>query len=198
MLRKVPAITILCVAIAQLLMPSTALAHETRKLGKYQLVVGFINEPALVDEPNGIDLRITNVETNQPVEGVDKTLKAEVIFGSKVQAAELRARFGSPGAYTSNIIPTKAGTYTFHFTGNIEGLSIDERFESGPGRFNDVQPKDDLQFPDKQPSIATLAQRAASSEQEAGNSRLFGIAGLVLGAVGTFAGLASLRRRGNP
>jgi hypothetical protein len=145
--------------------PSAA-AHERRTMaGKYTFVVGFINEPALVEEPNGIDLRITNVQTNEPVEGAEKTLKADVAVGGQTKTFELRARFGQKGAYTADLFPTKTGTWTFHFYGTLEGTAVDEKFESGPGRFNDVQAKTDLQFPAKQPSIGELAQQVQQAGQ---------------------------------
>lgn len=47
-----------------------ASAHESRTVAeKYRFVVGFITEPALLEQPNGVDLRSTNTQTNQPVEG---------------------------------------------------------------------------------------------------------------------------------
>jgi hypothetical protein len=200
-----------------------ASAHERRTVaGKYTFVVGFINEPALLEEPNGIDLRITNAQTNDPVEGVEKTLKADIIVGGQTKTAELRARFGMKGAYTADLIPTKTGTWTFRFYGTVEGASVDERFESGPGRFNDVQPKSDLQFPAKQPSIGELAQQvqkggqpAEAAAQPAGASPAdvqhaldkatsarntavgFGIAGIAVGVLGVLlAAYALISRRG--
>ena len=165
-------ISLLAVGLAALallgpLSPS-ARAHERRTVaGKYTFVVGFINEPALLEEPNGIDLRITNAETNEPVEGVEKTLKADVTVGGQTKTFELRPRFGQRGAYTADLIPTKTGTWVFRFHGEIEGTRIDERFESGPGRFNDVQPKTDLQFPVQEPSIGELAQQLQRPGQPA-------------------------------
>src|SRR5262245_47665316 len=76
-----------------------ALAHERRMVGKYQLVVGFINEPAYVNQVNGIDFRVTNTDTSKPVEGLEKTVKAEVIVGGKNLPVNLATRFGQPGAY---------------------------------------------------------------------------------------------------
>ncbi len=45
---------------------------------------------------------------------------------------------------------------------------MDERFESGPGRFNDVQPKSDLQFPVQLPTLGELAQRRAGTPEAPG------------------------------
>jgi hypothetical protein len=161
----------LVAALALLLLSgtSTASAHERRTVaGKYVFVVGFLNEPPLVEEPNGIDLRVTNAQTNEPVEGLEKTLKAEIIVGDQKKTVDLRARFGQKGAYTADIIPTKAGTWVFRFFGTVEGTPVDERFESGPGRFNDVQPKSDLQFPVQLPTLGELAQRRAGTPEAPG------------------------------
>lgn len=160
----------LVAALALLLLNGTspAAAHERRTVaGKYVFVVGFLTEPALVEEPNGIDLRVTNAQTNEPVEGLEKTLKAEIIVGDQKKTVDLRARFGQRGAYTADIIPTKPGTWVFRFFGTVEGTPVDERFESGPGRFNDVQPKSELQFPVTLPTIGELAQQRASAPEAA-------------------------------
>ncbi len=39
----------------------TAIAHEHREVadGQYELTVGFLNEPAFVNQQNGLDLRGT-------------------------------------------------------------------------------------------------------------------------------------------
>src|SRR5690606_32924961 len=36
-----------------------ASAHERRAVGDYEIVIGFLNEPAIVEEPNGLDLRVS-------------------------------------------------------------------------------------------------------------------------------------------
>src|SRR5579875_2828190 len=55
------------VLIALVVLPGIASAHETRVVdGKYKFVVGFLNEPAIVDQPNSIDLTVTDASTGQP------------------------------------------------------------------------------------------------------------------------------------
>ena len=177
--------------VVTLLSLDIAMAHERRTLGKYQLVVGFLNEPAYLNQMNGIDLRVTNTETNKPVEGLEKTVKAEVIVGGKTLAVNLASRFGQPGAYAGYFMPTKPGAYIFHFVGDIEGLKFDEKFESGPGRFGEVEDTAALQFPEKlaDPSGATAqikaAQDAAASAQTLAYVALaVGVIGVILGALG--------------
>lgn len=85
--------------------PDTALAHERRKVGKYELRVGFLEEPALVGQLNPIILVVTNTETTQPIEGLQQTLDAEITSGGKTMPVSLRPRFGQPGNYLADAFP---------------------------------------------------------------------------------------------
>ncbi|MBI2322865.1 MAG: hypothetical protein HYU88_12445 [Chloroflexi bacterium] len=87
------------------LFPGQVLAHERRPVaGKYQLVVGFLNEPAFAGQMNGIDLRVTvPAEGDKPIEGLEKTLKATVIRRSSLGRAasttcKRSSRCSSPSA----------------------------------------------------------------------------------------------------
>jgi hypothetical protein len=178
------------------LVPGPALAHERRDVGKVQFVVGFIGEPALVGEPNGIDLRITDRATGSPVEGAEKTLKAAVAFGGgQPKEFPLKARFGMKGAYTADLIPTRAGSYVFTFTGTVGDEPVNQRFESGPGRFNDVADATDLQFPEKVPYAGDLARQTRTIDASVGQASVLGYLGAGLGAVAILIGLAALLRR---
>ncbi len=178
-----------------LLVAQSASAHERRTVGKYEFVVGFINEPAYVNQPNAIDLRVTNTETKNPVEGLEKTVNAEVIFGGKTMPVQLRTRFGQPGAYAGDFFPTKAGTYIFHFTGSIEALKIDEKFESGPGRFNDVQDTTPLQFPEKLADPVAAAAQLKAAQDAASRAQTVAYVGVTLGVLGVILGALGLRRK---
>ena len=68
-----------------------------------------------------------------PVEGLEETLKAEVIFGDQTMELPLTARFNTPGAYESVFFPMKPGDYTFRIYGTIDGTEIDESFTSWTG-----------------------------------------------------------------
>ena len=194
-------------ALLPLAAPAMALAHERRSVGPYTFVVGFISEPALLGQPNGIDLRISNAADSSPVEGAEKSLKAAIAFGGgQPKEFPLRTRFGMPGAYTADLIPTKPGSYIFTFTGTIEGVTINQRFESGPGRFNDVEDTAKLQFPEAVPAPAQLAgtvktaqdqaqaadARTSAAESQIGQARAFGIAGTIVGLIGLAVGVAAL------
>ena len=165
-----------------------ALAHERREVGRYTLVVGFLNEPALADQPNGVDLRVTNTETKEPVNGVEQSLSVEVMAGGRTLPLKLRAVFGQPGKYAADFVPTRPGQYTFRFVGHIEGTPVDQRFESGPGRFNDVESVAGLQFPERGISTVEASQQLQALQAQAAQAQLVGFAGLAVGILGLLAG----------
>ena len=82
MFRVLNAISAIVVVIASMLISSGhAHAHESRNLGPYQVEVGWLNEPAFAGQVNGLDLSVIDTRTKQPVEGLEKTLTAEVAAG---------------------------------------------------------------------------------------------------------------------
>ena len=149
------------------LAPSTADAHERRQVGPYTLVVGFQGEPAYIEEPNGASLTVSRAD-GQPVEGLEKTLKVEVTTGGDSRTLELKRVFNRPGAYVAEFIPTKTGSFAFRFFGKIEDLDVNERFESGPNRFDDVKAKKDLEFPLAVPTNGELAAQVQQARPAEG------------------------------
>jgi len=182
--------------LVSLLLPGIASAHEQRDVGQYHFVVGFLSEPAISDQMNGIDVTVTTTADKKPVEGADKTLKAEVIVGgnAKSMPISLQSRFGMPGKYAGYFMPTATGSYIFHFTGTIDGATVDQRFESGPGRFDDVQPLAPLQFPQKLSDPAILQTQVAEAQSAASQGRMLGIAGVIVGLLGLAVGAASFAK----
>ncbi len=174
---------------------SKAFAHEHREVGKYEFVVGFLNEPAFEGELNAMSVRITNVETKQPVENLEKTLKAQLIFGAEQRDMQLTPVFRDPGHYKAHFYPTKSGAYTFRFFGDIEGTQIDEKFTSKPGGFNEVQAPAELQFPAQVPANAELNTQLAAAQNAVRTATLLGSGGLILGLVSLVLALMALRGR---
>lgn len=177
---------VLGVALTMAVGVGAALTHESRDVGEYTLVVGFLDEPVYAGLKSGLDLRISAGET--PVEGAEATLEAEVTFGDQTRALEISPSFGEPGAYRSVFFPTAAGSYTFRIFGEIDGTAIDESFTSGPDTFGDILDTAGGQFPVVYPAIADLARDA---EAGAGAATMATIA-LGLGAAGLLAGLVAL------
>ena len=171
---------------------NVALGHERRTVGPYTFVVGWLNEPAYVGLMNSLDLTVTETSGGKAVEGLDQTLKADVTFGGTgtSQPLTLAARFGQPGKYTGYVMPTKVGDYTFHITGTVGTMSIDQKFESGPGRFGSIESTDALQYPARVVSNSDLAGRLDSMQTLV-------IAGIVIAGLAFLASVGGLvmRRR---
>jgi hypothetical protein len=203
-----------------------ASAHEHRAVGNYELTVGFLNEPALLNEPNGLSLEVMFFadgvaeedaaegehaeEEGEPVEGLEETLQAEVIVGGGANTKELQleAAFGEPGAYEGMFIPTLAGDYTFHIFGEIDGTPVDESFDSGPETFSSVESLEDLEFPNTVADPATLSSTVADLQAQVDSidsggsssdstARTLGAVAIVAGLLGLGAGsFAALKRSG--
>ena len=190
---------------------STASAHETREVeGEFQFVVGFMNEPAYVNEINGLDLRISYLNGGgdsqdeqegddhddngdshpsdaAPVENAEATLRVQVQYGDETRELDLRGVWGQPGHYTADVIPTQTGTYNFQIVGEIDGVEVNEIFRGSPDTFSEVESRDALEFPEEVPQTADDTDQATA----------FGIAGVVAGLLGLLAGGAAYYKVSN-
>ncbi len=148
--------------------PAIGLAHENRQIadGKYNVEIGFLNEPAFVNQQNALFLVVQRIEhdevaTPEPgaadeddhhagsgagVTNLENTLQAEVIYIDQSMPLVL-SQTDEPGVYTSIFFPTAVGDYSFRIYGEIEGTAIDELFTSSPQGFDSVKDITPLQFP---------------------------------------------------
>jgi hypothetical protein len=190
-------------------LPAVASAHEHRDVdgGKYSFVVGFLDEPAITGFKNGLDLRVSantgatpatgsdEDAGGTPVEGLESTLQAEIIYGDQRMALTLEPRWQTPGAYNAYVIPMAAGDYSFHIFGAINGDAIDETFTSSPEGFSSVVDAATLQFPkpSAEKSGAVAGTIVGDDTGGTGTGAILGgfLAGLGIGAAGLF-----LTRRG--
>jgi hypothetical protein len=145
-----------------LVWPPAVEAHETRAIadGQYQIVIGFMNEPVFAGDKSGLEFWVTEISAatpaagadeeteGTPVEGLDETLQAEIIYEDQTMALPLTATWDEPGGYYSVFFPSAAGgDYTFRIYGDIDGTEIDETFTSGPETFGPVEDPAPLRFP---------------------------------------------------
>lgn len=141
--------------------PSPASASETRTIADtYTLDVGFITEPPIQNDTNGLRIRVS--QDNEPVEGLESALAAQAIFAGEARELPLTPVSGSPGEYTSVFIPTQPGEYSFLITGTIGEHPIEETFHSSPDGVPLVASRLDYEFPTAaHGSISNLAYPAA-------------------------------------
>jgi hypothetical protein len=171
------------------------LAHEERDVAGYSWEVGLIDEPVYVGQKSGLEFFVSKDGT--PVEGLEKTLKAEVVVGGARRDLAISARFDTKGAYQSVFIPTAAGKYTFHISGTVESNAVDESFTSSPDGFNEVQEAASGQFPVTLPTAAELAAEAKKGADAANQVTIalaLGAAGLIVGLLALGVALAGRRR----
>ena len=172
---------------AMTLLATPALAHERRTVGPYEFVVGFTEEPAFLGGTNGVSLRVTDPRATPPapVEGLQETLKVEIFHGGLTRslALDFATVFGQSGSYAAHFVPTAPGAYIFRIHGNIAELAVDERFESGPGRFSEIQPVSALQYPETVPVASELGQALADIRGSLDQIRVLAAAVVVLALV---------------
>ena len=139
-----------------------ASAHEGRHIQGYDVVVGWLGEPAYAGFQNAVQF-VAEREGAGPAEGAELTVV--VVFGGadgeeRTDPLPLEAAFGAPGEYHATILPTRAGTYTFLVSGTLgPGVTLeDEAFTSGPDTFGDIGDPAEIQFPAKDPSIGELGE----------------------------------------
>ena len=179
-----------CASLGVLTTPAAA-AHEQRELGPLEITVGWASEPSFVGELNAVSLRVER--DGNGVGGLADDLQVDVWMGdASTGNLTMRAVFGDPGHYESDLIPTAPGAYSFHFTGTIEGEELDETFTAGDGTFDEVHGTSEIAFPQAAPSNAELAaaidalgpridEASASSRSAVSTARLLAIIALVLG-----------------
>jgi hypothetical protein len=180
-------LAVLGAILLTVLVVGPAMAHEQRDVHGFTVEVGLINEPVFVGDKSGLELIVH--QGDAAVTGLEKTLKAEVIYGTSHRDLPLEAREGEDGTYQSQFIPTAAGKYTFHITGTLpDGSAVDESFTSSPTGFNEVEEQSSGQFPVQFPSQAELSSQARKGSDAAGQVTI----ALGLGGLGTLLGLAAL------
>ncbi|HVN51585.1 MAG TPA: hypothetical protein VMT43_09140 [Acidimicrobiales bacterium] len=199
---------------------SSAFAHEVRKVGAYQLTVGWQHEPVYAGAENGVQVFVHDAG-GAPIDdlGNPVSLKVQVIYGTTTSGyLDLEPSFdadtglGTHGEWNAAITPTEPGNYTFHLTGSIRGQAIDQKFTSGPETFNSVDDPTSIEFPTKTPSAqqqavaitrlqsttAAAASDASSAKDSASTATTVGIVAIVIAVVlgGVAIGLAVSARKG--
>jgi hypothetical protein len=130
-----------------------AAAHErdTFKIGDkyYLLTVGSLNEPFLVDNISGVDLRVSQLPgpggdgagsaagKGVPVTGLERTLKVELAAGNKKETLPFDPSDKAPGSYAAIFIPTVQTTYSYRIFGTIDNNSVDFTFTCVTGEVSE-------------------------------------------------------------
>lgn len=139
---RVAALAVAILSVAPLL---SAHERDTFKIGAkyYVLTVGSLNEPFVVDNISGVDLRVSQVADpaagkGTPITGLERTLKVDLGAGDKKATLAFDPSDEAPGAYAANFIPTVQTTYTYRIYGNIENNPVDITFTCVTGEVSET------------------------------------------------------------
>ena len=188
---------VVAAAAGLLLLPiGSASAHEHRVVGNVAMVVGWGNEPTYAGYLNAAEISLSEPGPSEEEEGPpisDAELQVDVIFGDETSTTStgplpMEEAFSEPGVFEADLIPTRPGTYTFHFTGTVAGQEVDEFFTSGEDTFSEVNVPADIQFPEKDPTVGELAD--AIQGQDSGSQTDSGAALWIAIASGVIALIA--------
>ena len=108
--------------------PAHVLAHVEVVFGDISIVGGWVDEPPLVNQLNGIVLTITQVSNGQPVNNALAQLDVTLQKGAETRPLEFQPS-EEAGTYTATILPTQTGQYAVVMRGTIAGQAIDGQIE---------------------------------------------------------------------
>lgn len=204
--------------------PSPALAHEELCQNGICIVGGWVNEPPLVNQLNGIELEITQESDGQPITNALAQMDVSVRKGTPTRSLDFQPQ-EEPGVHAYPILPTQTGQYVIVMRGTVAGQAIDGQIEiedvGDTARFNFPPANTDVDLPtelieqlqavitdltaqvDEANIVAEEAKTAAASATEssaelktaADRAYLFGMIGVGVGVAGIAIGVAALSRK---
>ena len=118
-------------AILSLIIPGfigTAFGHTIDSVDKYKLEIGWMNEPVVSGETNGIELFVSTLESGlelkeqkfkNGISGLEKSLKIQLLYKGEKITLSLSPDHNISGKYYAFVNPTISGFYQANILGNI-------------------------------------------------------------------------------
>ena len=110
-----------------------AFGHTVDSVGDYRLEIGWMNEPVVSGETNGVELYVSPLEPELPLEeqtfkngvvGLEKSLKMQLVLQDEKITLSLSADHNIPGKYYAYVNPTVSGFYQANILGNIGNTTV--------------------------------------------------------------------------
>jgi hypothetical protein len=200
-----------------------AMAHEAIVRGDVRIVAGWVTEPPLVGQLNGIELEITRNSTGAPISNAVAQLDISVKKGAPTKPLEFLPQ-EEPGVYDAQILPTQTGQYAVVIKGTVAGQAFNEEIEiedvgdtaalafppSTTGGFDPVVIEQlktviadlaaqvdeaNIAAEEAKTAAAAATQSSAELKMAADRAYLFGMIGVGVGVAGIAIGVAALSRR---
>ena len=178
-----------------------AFGHTIDSVDNYRLEIGWMNEPIVSGETNGIELFVSPLEPDldlknqifqNGVPGLEKSLKVQLVFQDHKITLPLEADHNIPGKYYAFVNPTISGYYQANILGTIGESTVS--LSMHPPK---VDERSYIEFPES--SDLTLNQlidghtavvgevnslKELVSELEKSNMQLsLGFAGIIIGLI---------------
>ncbi len=176
-----------------------AAAHEHVTVAPYGFTVGWLDEPAIANVINGLDMGVNETLSNGtvvPVLGAENNLTAVIMSGAASAPKGLSPQENRPGWYTFPIIPTLAGSYSVRIRGTLGGTSINITVP-----LDDVQASSTVEFPVPNPTPSqlqgndnTLSSQISSLQSQVALATDIAAVAIVFGLAGVGIGVVSWRR----
>ena len=144
-----------------------AYGHTIDAVGEYRVEIGWMNEPVVSGETNGIEFYVSPLipcpdipepikcAESQPfqngIEGLKKTIKMKLIYKDESITLPLHPDHNIPGKYYAFVNPTISGFYQANMLGTIEDTPIS--LSMHPPK---VEERSYIEFPE--PSDITVQQ----------------------------------------
>jgi hypothetical protein len=176
--------------------------HTVDSVGEYRLEIGWMNEPVVSGETNGIELFVSTMEPGLPLEeqkfqkgitGLEETLKMQLVFRDQKIMLPFSADHNIPGKYYAFVDPTISGYYQANILGKIGDTNVS--LSMHPPK---VENRTHIEFPLKESSTEkqileeySILQQQIDENKEllnkiesATQATKVGYVGMVLGAAG--------------
>jgi len=188
----------------------TAFGHTVDSVGDYRLEIGWMNEPVVSGETNGIELYVSPLDPDLPLEeqefkngvgGLEKSLKMQLVLQEEKITLPLVSDHNIPGKYYAFVNPTVAGFYQANILGDIGDTKVS--LSMHPPK---VDERGYIEFPES--SDLTLNQlidghtslvgevtdlnESVSNLEESNQQMNIGYIGIVLGIIGIVIALIAL------
>ena len=111
----------------------TANAHTVDSVGEYRVEIGWMNEPVVSGETNGIEFYVSPLEPDleledqvfkNGIEGLKKTVKLQLVYKDESITLPLSPDHNILGKYYAFVNPTVSGFYQANILGTIEETPI--------------------------------------------------------------------------
>src|SRR5215216_1630099 len=136
-----------------------ALAHEEADFGDIKVVAGWVNEPPLANQLNGIILMVSQVSNGQPVNNAPAQLDVTLQKGADNMPLNFQPT-EEAGSYTATILPTQPGQYAVVMQGAVAGQAI-----NGLIQIEDVEDTARFAFPPVASTDGSSSISSSSSNQ---------------------------------